>query len=163
MIRRPPRSTLFPYTTLFRSMVAAGMLKYRPAVEPLMSVYGLGPEKKGTVAKVAGKIKGRLEYLPPRDEAALWGLSLIGDTKSEQLFVENVDDKDGDRRQYAVEGQARIGEHRYLDQISRAILTERNEDVKLAEYWAMYKMGKRDALQEVVRRMDGEQQQQAHQ
>src|SRR3712207_8462718 len=24
MIRRPPRSTLFPYTTLFRSVVAAG-------------------------------------------------------------------------------------------------------------------------------------------
>src|SRR5256885_11351880 len=24
MIRRPPRSTLFPYTTLFRSMVASG-------------------------------------------------------------------------------------------------------------------------------------------
>src|SRR3712207_8612619 len=24
MIRRPPRSTLFPYTTLFRSMVVAG-------------------------------------------------------------------------------------------------------------------------------------------
>src|SRR5258707_3479256 len=24
MIRRPPRSTLFPYTTLFRSMAAAG-------------------------------------------------------------------------------------------------------------------------------------------
>src|SRR5258708_8967844 len=24
MIRRPPRSTLFPYTTLFRSLVAAG-------------------------------------------------------------------------------------------------------------------------------------------
>src|SRR3712207_8800120 len=26
MIRRPPRSTLFPYTTLFRSMVARGLL-----------------------------------------------------------------------------------------------------------------------------------------
>src|SRR3712207_6951162 len=25
MIRRPPRSTLFPYTTLFRSLVRAGM------------------------------------------------------------------------------------------------------------------------------------------
>src|SRR2546422_1109606 len=25
MIRRPPRSTLFPYTTLFRSMTAEGM------------------------------------------------------------------------------------------------------------------------------------------
>src|SRR2546425_9759706 len=26
MIRRPPRSTLFPYTTLFRSLVTAGAL-----------------------------------------------------------------------------------------------------------------------------------------
>src|SRR2546422_6453075 len=26
MIRRPPRSTLFPYTTLFRSCIAAGAL-----------------------------------------------------------------------------------------------------------------------------------------
>src|SRR5258707_2792916 len=26
MIRRPPRSTLFPYTTLFRSLVARGQL-----------------------------------------------------------------------------------------------------------------------------------------
>src|SRR3712207_8844620 len=27
MIRRPPRSTLFPYTTLFRSAIQAGVLK----------------------------------------------------------------------------------------------------------------------------------------
>src|SRR5258707_8508474 len=27
MIRRPPRSTLFPYTTLFRSILAPGVLK----------------------------------------------------------------------------------------------------------------------------------------
>src|SRR3712207_7540852 len=32
MIRRPPRSTLFPYTTLFRSLVAF----------PTETVYGLG-------------------------------------------------------------------------------------------------------------------------
>src|SRR2546425_8724060 len=28
MIRRPPRSTLFPYTTLFRSQAVAGTLPY---------------------------------------------------------------------------------------------------------------------------------------
>src|SRR2546425_4019283 len=28
MIRRPPRSTLFPYTTLFRSVLAAGALAH---------------------------------------------------------------------------------------------------------------------------------------
>src|SRR2546421_5580016 len=41
MIRRPPRSTLFPYTTLFRSMSQAGLLKegeslYDPANIRLM-------------------------------------------------------------------------------------------------------------------------------
>src|SRR5258708_26342149 len=29
MIRRPPRSTLFPYTTLFRSLVARGRFRER--------------------------------------------------------------------------------------------------------------------------------------
>src|SRR3712207_1212522 len=28
MIRRPPRSTLFPYTTLFRSLIIGGMMVY---------------------------------------------------------------------------------------------------------------------------------------
>src|SRR3712207_7476079 len=32
MIRRPPRSTLFPYTTLFRSL-EAGLLDDAPAIE----------------------------------------------------------------------------------------------------------------------------------
>src|SRR2546426_3262850 len=30
MIRRPPRSTLFPYTTLFRSLVTRTQLEARP-------------------------------------------------------------------------------------------------------------------------------------
>src|SRR2546430_11554323 len=30
MIRRPPRSTLFPYTTLFRSWVVIGVMPRRP-------------------------------------------------------------------------------------------------------------------------------------
>src|SRR5258707_9790285 len=32
MIRRPPRSTLFPYTTLFRSDIGVASLQERPAV-----------------------------------------------------------------------------------------------------------------------------------
>src|SRR2546427_7409877 len=34
MIRRPPRSTLFPYTTLFRSQVAAEQTTADAALEP---------------------------------------------------------------------------------------------------------------------------------
>src|SRR3712207_8447506 len=35
MIRRPPRSTLFPYTTLFRSPVLSSALFWPPIVLPL--------------------------------------------------------------------------------------------------------------------------------
>src|SRR3712207_8272702 len=34
MIRRPPRSTLFPYTTLFRSLVELARLPVRPLDPP---------------------------------------------------------------------------------------------------------------------------------
>src|SRR2546422_1867791 len=39
MIRRPPRSTLFPYTTLFRSYGAQGAVYVAP--RPLLLVHGL--------------------------------------------------------------------------------------------------------------------------
>src|SRR2546426_9540171 len=37
MIRRPPRSTLFPYTTLFRSLVVAGGRRERRPLLPAAS------------------------------------------------------------------------------------------------------------------------------
>src|SRR2546423_8499354 len=40
MIRRPPRSTLFPYTTLFRSLLGASQWQVRPALR-LASVGGV--------------------------------------------------------------------------------------------------------------------------
>src|SRR2546430_13015302 len=57
MIRRPPRSTLFPYTTLFRSQgknlierqIVAGARHQRAIVE------GLGPET-AVLARIRGKM-----------------------------------------------------------------------------------------------------------
>src|SRR2546430_4100744 len=43
MIRRPPRSTLFPYTTLFRSAHADG---YRPADEEFRRLVEVGHERR---------------------------------------------------------------------------------------------------------------------
>src|SRR5260370_23830154 len=39
MIRRPPRSTLFPYTTLFRSQRIDGHFPWRDPANPLNHVY----------------------------------------------------------------------------------------------------------------------------
>ncbi|HSO73323.1 MAG TPA: HEAT repeat domain-containing protein [Blastocatellia bacterium] len=137
-----------------QAMVAAGMLKYRPAVEPLIAIYRLGPEKKGSIKLVTDTVKGRFTYLPPRDEAALWALSLLGDERAEQVFAENITNKDGDRRQRATEGLARLAKPQYLDQISQLINKEKNGDVKLAQHWALYRMGSNPHLTYIVRKLD---------
>src|SRR2546422_8425921 len=68
MIRRPPRSTLFPYTTLFRSFLPGSALLYvwtfvlavsnslfSPAATGLVSVYA-DPNEQGTVLGAAQAI-----------------------------------------------------------------------------------------------------------
>src|SRR5260370_13713311 len=47
MIRRPPRSTLFPYTTLFRSAGAARDQRQTLAVVQQLLVAGDAPEREG--------------------------------------------------------------------------------------------------------------------
>src|SRR5271169_184445 len=46
MIRRPPRSTLFPYTTLFRSMLVEDRNLLR--VQPPFAALGLDRDRKST-------------------------------------------------------------------------------------------------------------------
>src|SRR2546429_4290010 len=43
MIRRPPRSTLFPYTTLFRSVCLAGQRVSHPALSPSANPHPPSP------------------------------------------------------------------------------------------------------------------------
>src|SRR5260221_9955237 len=50
MIRRPPRSTLFPYTTLFRSMrsTCAGKVELRISMVCAPGAYHRNPDRKST-------------------------------------------------------------------------------------------------------------------
>src|SRR3712207_8557121 len=63
MIRRPPRSTLFPYTTLFRSLEKAAAKKRREL------------ERK---AAKAGKGVGRKVGIEPRPRRWPWLLAVLG-------------------------------------------------------------------------------------
>src|SRR3712207_7543800 len=66
MIRRPPRSTLFPYTTLFRSGARGGAGGDRPEGrgDPVPDAHGLDrAARRGVSAPDAGS--GDLALLPP--------------------------------------------------------------------------------------------------
>src|SRR3712207_6579533 len=45
MIRRPPRSTLFPYTTLFRSLLVGGQTRMPVVQDRLTRFFGKPPSK----------------------------------------------------------------------------------------------------------------------
>src|SRR2546426_10032086 len=49
MIRRPPRSTLFPYTTLFRSLCEAALDTYLPLLERLTELAAEGTAAPVTI------------------------------------------------------------------------------------------------------------------
>src|SRR3712207_8151957 len=69
MIRRPPRSTLFPYTTLFRSPAPPVVLRHAP--------HALGAERVGEDPRLhravddhPGAVRRAPRQLGPRDVAA---------------------------------------------------------------------------------------------
>src|SRR6476660_3548898 len=95
MIRRPPRSTLFPYTTLFRSRRAEGRLASRRLIREhklpmkvtardyiggynVFVVYFSAPHRvafRALVRDLGGRLKARVKIrqIGPRDEARLQG------------------------------------------------------------------------------------------
>src|SRR3712207_8648415 len=60
MIRRPPRSTLFPYTTLFRSVEdGCGVQQHDPLARAIAPVEDLGDDPHVVLDRAAQNILGR--------------------------------------------------------------------------------------------------------
>src|SRR3712207_8875450 len=90
MIRRPPRSTLFPYTTLFRSDVARAIgrearavgiqINFAPVVDvnnnpgnPVINVRSFGEDPERAARLAAQWVRGSLEAV-----VVAWGKHLPG-------------------------------------------------------------------------------------
>src|SRR5256885_5211900 len=59
MIRRPPRSTLFPYTTLFRSHCLGGRVRAQPRAAGLFLDQGGGADAERVPARGARAVGDR--------------------------------------------------------------------------------------------------------
>src|SRR3712207_8654061 len=82
MIRRPPRSTLFPYTTLFRSLL--GGQRAGLAFQRFLRLLGVEPAGLPALEEAALLVSpdaGGLQVVDPGAEQA----SLVGDRKSTRL------------------------------------------------------------------------------
>src|SRR2546422_5259086 len=77
MIRRPPRSTLFPYTTLFRSHSAAG--QGRDAVRP-----GARASRAGRAARADLSQSGRVTRKPKEAPAPKERIVKVADWAAER-------------------------------------------------------------------------------
>src|SRR2546429_10013697 len=73
MIRRPPRSTLFPYTTLFRSDLRAAVMEQ--VIRPILPARMLDARTKYHINPT-----GRFVIGGPMGDAGLTGRKIIVDT-----------------------------------------------------------------------------------
>src|SRR5690348_17465907 len=67
MLRRPPRSTLFPYTTLFRSVAALGGDYTSSAHDLVRATWGRLDDAGWTAALKAGRIENSAAASAPAD------------------------------------------------------------------------------------------------
>src|SRR3989475_11313729 len=79
MIRRPPRSTLFPYTTLFRSVYL--LFGVREAGEPTVP-QELGPEEQEGLLRGLRAQCGDLASAPHLLEAPVYAAYAVFDAKN---------------------------------------------------------------------------------
>jgi HEAT repeat protein len=113
------------------ALTAVGTLRSVEAVPQLIKVYNSTPDAK-------------------TKKLALEALAQIGDRKAEDIYLANLPSEDTELRRYAYEGLARMADERYVERITKDSLRERNAEVKLAQAFAIYNLGRREYIEAIV-------------
>lgn len=120
------------------SIYAIGRLRYKEATPEFMQLYD---KEAALPAKMIDKTYR---------EDLLDALAFIADPSAKPTFMKEKANPDEALRLHAVEGLARLGDQEMVTEISRDWLHETSPRIKTAEAYALFRMGRREFLDEVV-------------
>ena len=123
------------------AIYAIGRFRHREAVPEFQRLF----DKEGSLpAKLVDK---------PYRAALLDALAFIADPATQPLFMKEKQNPDEALRLRAVEGLARLGDPALAPEISRDWLHEKAQNIKTAQTYALYRMGRKEFLDELVNRL----------
>jgi HEAT repeat protein len=120
------------------AVLTIGRFRSREAVPELTRLF---EKESGLAAKQIDK-----NYR----ERLLDALAFIADPSSKELFVKEQKNPDEVLRLHAIEGLARLGDASLVTDISRDRLREKDPKVQAAQAYALYRMGRKEYLEELV-------------
>jgi HEAT repeat protein len=124
------------------------------------AVYALGRLRVTESVPELSRLYQKQVSLPSKDQdeeystRLLDALAYMADPSSRDLFVKESRNPQDNLRLHAYEGLARIGDASMVTDISRERLSEKDERIKTAQAYALYRMGRKEYLEEVVRALD---------
>ena len=128
---------------------ALGFLRNPVAVPDLTKLYETDAEQR---RKLIGIIPlGSSDDLQVK---AFEALTSIGSAGSKKIFAAAIAQPDQRYRQAAAEGLARIGETEFVTAVSRQRLIENKDGPRMAQSFALFRMGRREYLEDLIRGLE---------
>jgi HEAT repeat protein len=126
-----------------------GRLRVSQAVPVLKELYESGVEER---RKILGfvPVSGKDDL----QKKLLEALAFIGDSSCHDLFLSALEDSRDSYRLLGAEGLGRIGDSSDLSRVAEKYLQEKSSKAKLGMSFALYRMGRKEHLIEVVRSSD---------
>ena len=114
-----------------------GKINYAPAIPSLINLYNYSAD---------------IKY----QKYALIGLSLLAAKDATKLFHANLTSSDPEFRVIAAEAFGRLGDTVFTEEVARAFLNEQNIKVKLAMDFALFKLGRKEHMMDLIKALDAE-------
>lgn len=121
------------------AVYTVGRFRHRDGVPELTRLY---EKESGLPPKLIDKTYRAM---------VLEALAFIADPSSKELFAKEKQNPDETLRLHALEGLARIGDPSLATEISRDRLKEKDPKMQAAQAYALYRMGRKEYLDEVVK------------